>query len=261
LGKEGKKRLIRALMNQRANASADLAKVLSIQAEMGKEAEQKRERMKVERTNFFKKKWAQIKAFAESNPESEVQKLMESVQNLEKEREQKLNDNEEARRLKNIIREVRGKIRKITWSHNMVKEGERKAFQALVPKQLAQLPQPYSVNGIECRWADLVDSEFAAAWPEGVVHATFAKPKVLTEDEYQDILRRELYRVERRTQAIVEEWEFQMTNLRREREGLPPLEWKPKQVKAAEEEKPKKGIMKYMPDFIANLGPVKRMTA
>jgi hypothetical protein len=136
--------------------------------------------------------------------------------------------------------------------------------ESLLPKSLVSLPVPYKLTGIECHWADLLDSQYAGEWPKAIKHSSDLEKKVVvTEEEYNMELDKQREEVEKMTQGILEELEFKAENERRVKEGLPKLKWQPKEEEAPIEEvsKPRSGVMKYMPNWFANLGPVKRMTA
>lgn len=124
--------------------------------------------------------------------------------------------------------------------------GANPVRESLLPKSLASIPRPFSLQGIECYWADLHDPECAGqTWPASVVHSSMPTRKVLTLEEYKDQIAEEKQAVQDQTKGILEELVFNAENERRVADGLPPL---PRYE--VEKPLPTKGIAKYMPRWM-----------
>jgi hypothetical protein len=247
-------------MDQRKNASADLAKVLSIQAELGEQMEKKRTERKQKQEEYLKKKWARIKELAESAEKGKIKELNKNIRDCKCERGNKLDNPKEVHRLETAMSEFRKQLREIQWAQRMLlarakdQVQKNEVYFSLLPKALKPLPKPYHLNGVEVQWADLLDAEYAKElWPGGIVHSAMQTPKVLTADEFHDRIVEERKTVEEEAKRLLKEMKLNAENERRAAAGLPPLEPEP-------EPKPeKKGIAKYVPEFIWEMkNPFKR---
>jgi hypothetical protein len=141
--------------------------------------------------------------------------------------------------------------------------------QKILPATLKSWKSPpYTIEGVECKWADLIDPQYAAKWPQEMKgHALLREvhTKVLTEDEYNARALRVQRRVDQKAREILKEMKFEAENKRRVEKGLPRLKRAAKKVKVAagvvaEQAKPA-GLMRFMPGFIANRFGGKRATA
>lgn len=149
------------------------------------------------------------------------------------------------------------------------KVGRNHVRDSLLPKALKSYPKPYSLNGIECHWADLWDAEFAQEWPEVIVQSPLVtesgrQSSFITEEEYNQQVAVEKKKVQEEAEMIVEELRIEAENRfiekenrRRKREGLsslPTIEAKP-----TVSNKEKTGIAKYIPAWASDFkNPFKR---
>lgn len=120
--KETKKKLIRLIMDQRQNTSADLAKVLSIQEEMGAWMAKKGNDRRHERNQYLGKRWKEIEALAQKVEEGKIKELDRKIRDCKSERGNKLHDDKEVHRLDKEASRIRREIRELLWASHIVKQ-------------------------------------------------------------------------------------------------------------------------------------------
>lgn len=299
-----KKDLLWKIMDQRANASADLARVLQIQKQVAEEMRQNAQKREEEQTNFLRKKWAFYEGLAAKVKAGKDVELEKKIEILKTELKNKAGDEKATQRLERKIKHADHDVRQMRSAGRFVakrdakqaevdaqykkdlaafnrevaaleKKGKTEEAEMLrqqkpekpvseyyfrpVPMCFKSLDASFSVDGIQCDWADLMDAEYAAGqWPETVTHSTLLKSegtlRILTGEEYRDQIRQDKERIETETQSILETIKRDAENARRAAAGLPPLEIK----KEEPAEEPKTGLAKYT-SWVKN--PFKRAPA
>jgi hypothetical protein len=207
-----KKGLIRKIMDQKANAAADLARVLRIQASMGVKMEKMSHEREAQQLAYLNKRWAELDSKKKSIYSGKVEQLEKKIRDYKSELGNKLHDDKEVHRLNTAMGEARREIKSILWAEQIVlkhrneqrrvnhvlqKQTEKLEKKksagipeeelnyptkqqnwvrtSLLPKSLQPLPAPFSLEGIEAHWADQYDAEYALNdWPENFPHATLS---------------------------------------------------------------------------------------
>jgi len=234
---EAPKKLIRNIMNQRANSVADLAQVLSIQGEQGaKMVEETERRTKLQR-EFLDPKWAEIEELARLAEGGEIPKLEREIKSITNNPLAK--EGEESRKpVDSQVKTRRQRIKQLLWAQQMVKArneasttpvvhealvGKKNAKtsatqsnrlsprdmieQSILPKHLKSCPEPFTLDGVEIQWADLQDAEFAENWPTEIEH------------DYMGILNRDPLlpgQGRRRFPVTEDEWDAEQAELLRQ---------------------------------------------
>lgn len=317
--KEPRKKLIKLIMNQRANSAADLARVLFIHRKLGHEMVALQRRRVREQHAYLKKKWPELRALAKTS-DAMLAKIKQKIVDSTKLQKEATDEKERASAKGSLINAHR-RLRKIQSAKKVVlrcdksvskflavkpkaakptkktKEAEDEALAAVpeVERDLEPLPEPippldqaivemvipptlksirgtpWTIKGVECKWADLVDPQYAAKWPQEIAgHQLLHKAhaKVMTEDEYNEREIEMKKEVQKETQAIYEKLKHEATQDERVKKGLPRLPFKEKSepVKVVEEEKEEEqakptGLMRFVPGFIAKRFGGKKATA
>jgi hypothetical protein len=123
-----KRKLIRLLMDYRANATADLARVLSIQQQMGKEVYDKyRERVK-ERNRSIRSGWTELRSLTQEVDAGQVKELDAHIANLSMQRTAALEQSqkEQVKIIDKEIATLRKEIEKMHWASRMVQELDKR---------------------------------------------------------------------------------------------------------------------------------------
>jgi hypothetical protein len=201
---------IRALMDQKANAVADLAQVLEIQRTQASLMKENIQNLAIRKQEFLAKKWAEIEELAKKAEQGEVARLEPEIKRLEDSLPRKTTDKEKERITK-AIRLQTHRLKKLQWAQRQIaaREGaekiaaplemvkvteEKEGDQAtattetlalpapkinlnnpvttsVLPRHLQGTPpEPFSLEGVVVEWADLYDAEYAKDWPEAVTH-------------------------------------------------------------------------------------------
>ncbi|OCL04284.1 hypothetical protein AOQ84DRAFT_442183 [Glonium stellatum] len=210
--KMSRKKRIRWLMDQKANAIADLAKVLEMQGEKGGKMAATIERRREEVERVASKKWAEIEALAQRADDGEVASIEANLETLKLQHGRR--QEKEKARIEKAIAGLRTFRKKLLWAQRQValraetdakitaeqaalaatkaeveaakedavagkdaietKElpvSENPVVTSVLPKYLRRpLPRPMTLDGVLIKWADIYDAEYAASWPEQVLH-------------------------------------------------------------------------------------------
>lgn len=116
-----KKTLIKLIMDQRKNASADLAKVLSIQEQVADSMWTAKRERRQEQEAFLEKKWREFEALAKQVGEGRVTELEKRCEEGRAQLET-TQDAAEKSRLQKAINADRQEIRKLLQAHRMVEK-------------------------------------------------------------------------------------------------------------------------------------------
>ena len=119
-GREPKKRLIRLIMDQRANSAADVAAVLSIQEKAGMEMTKIRADRKKQQEAYLDRKWREIEALAKDHEAGKVAELEKQLDENMAARETSLHDDREMRRLDKTMGGIRRKIAELRWARRKI---------------------------------------------------------------------------------------------------------------------------------------------
>ncbi|OCK74920.1 hypothetical protein K432DRAFT_386523 [Lepidopterella palustris CBS 459.81] len=184
-----RKARITFLMNQKANSIADLAKVLFMQAEKGVEMEENIKRRKEEVAKVAAAKWAEIEALAARADSGEVKTIEKELERLMPMYERRAEKEKE--RIGKAIALQKKYRKRLLWAQSLVRarkaedaakeaaicaakkktKSDTKITVSVIPKRLRRrLPKPMTLDGVSIQWANLSDAEYAAKWPEDVVH-------------------------------------------------------------------------------------------
>ncbi|KAF1831417.1 hypothetical protein BDW02DRAFT_505288 [Decorospora gaudefroyi] len=259
---------MRKIMDQRANTSADLAKVLSIQHELGEKTMEEHQRLDKQTSQYLDKRWERIDALAKAallkqKPADSIPWLEGQVRSVDLKLKMKHNQKPDAqKRLKEVkkslevrLRRMQSAIRKADQLKSLQEEiGAEKnledlkaqapahynhhiARSLLPPKLKQERMKPFTLEGVSVKWVDVQDAVCAAPqWPELIEHESLdinkARPAIM-------LLSAEEYKIEKQK------------DVQRMLEALEPKEPEPK------EPEPKSGVAKFLP----KLNPFRRANA
>ncbi|KAF2182053.1 hypothetical protein K469DRAFT_637508 [Zopfia rhizophila CBS 207.26] len=190
-----RKSRILMIMDQKANAVADLAQVLITQGLQGEWMKKRKEERLQAQLDFVKERWAEIDGLANAVDQGEVQRLEDEIDSLKQQVSRKSNEKEKER-LNKAMSLHRRRIKKLLWAHRQatarntaqkslekienkknapaeISPLENRVTRSVLPKALQKpVAEPFTLNGITVEWADLYDAEYAEKWPEGVTHSS-----------------------------------------------------------------------------------------
>lgn len=128
--KETKRVLIRKIMDQKANTSADLARVLAQQMELGEKQSSQARARQAEQDTYLKEKWSDLKTHYRLFNKGRVQELEQSMQDKQAELAKAIESNKEAEatRLNRFITEARREIKYTTWAHKVVAQARERTI-------------------------------------------------------------------------------------------------------------------------------------
>lgn len=245
-----KKKLIKAIMNQRANASADLAKVLFIQQKARRNKVLENRRLKTEQEGFLTNKWASVRAKAELAQGDKFAVLEKEVRDLRTQigYAKSQDKPQEAQALTDKWRRHSRELQSISWAASMVGKTTRvipekipkKIRKRLLPARLKETSKPFNLQGLEIHWADPYDAESAAQWPKGIITAE-------TLDYVKQQRQRGLL-----TKAAWEAVSAEMERTQMAEEESPRPKTKKTQTKRETDTQTKTGVWKYIPEFLSN---------
>jgi hypothetical protein len=123
-----KRKLIKLLMDYRANATADLARVLSIQHQLGEEMGSKRRERFQEQRKWLSEKWDKMKALTQALKDGKVKELDEKIAelNLKRAAAQEKAQPKEVSDIDDEIARIRKRIAEMYWASRMVQLLEKK---------------------------------------------------------------------------------------------------------------------------------------
>ncbi|KAF2005772.1 hypothetical protein P154DRAFT_518487 [Amniculicola lignicola CBS 123094] len=136
-----KKQLIKKIMNQRANMTADLQKVLQIQAKIGKREEWEAGVHSELVQSIEKKRWAEIEELAALVDKGEVDRLEAKIQALQRKHERAESKTEEAESETNkesislAMTRQRRRIKKLLWAKSEIETRDAELQRHLAIEQ------------------------------------------------------------------------------------------------------------------------------
>ena len=184
------KQRMRFIMDQKANAVADLAQVLVLQREQTAVMQANLDDRAKRQRAFLAQKWARLEAEAKLVRDGELERVHADAAGMQRRRARAADAAEKAR-LDAGLALLTDRHAKLLRASRLVKQRDkaqqscdRKAAAkqlsrapenavkwSLVPAFLKKrLPRPFALDGVSIQWASLYDAEHAKTWPEGILH-------------------------------------------------------------------------------------------